>query len=127
VIVYDVSSRASFKGMQKWIDDVKSQRGEGAIVAVLGNKIDVEEREISEEEGKNFAQQNDVLFKEVSAKSGANVQEFFKEIAALLPEAVDQTSRAPPSPSPAKLTEEPSISEGASSANNKPTINLKTE
>jgi len=26
--------------MQKWIDDVKNQRGEGAIIAILANKID---------------------------------------------------------------------------------------
>lgn len=40
VIVYDVTNRTSFKNMQKWIDDVKNQRGDGAIIAVLANKID---------------------------------------------------------------------------------------
>jgi Ras-related protein Rab-6A len=49
VIVYDVTNRASFKSMPKWIEDVKNQRGEGVIIAILANKIDVEEREISEE------------------------------------------------------------------------------
>ncbi len=44
VIVYDVTSKASFKSVQKWIDDVKNQRGEGVIIAVLANKIDVEDR-----------------------------------------------------------------------------------
>jgi GTPase SAR1 family protein len=38
--VYDVGNRGSFKNMQKWIDDVKSLRGEGAIIAILANKID---------------------------------------------------------------------------------------
>ena len=27
VIVYDVSNRVSFNSVQKWVDDVKSQRG----------------------------------------------------------------------------------------------------
>lgn len=36
-----------------------------------------------------LAADNDVIYKEVSAKSGINVQEFFKEIAGLLPEVSD--------------------------------------
>lgn len=47
VIVYDVTNRSSFKSMQKWIDDVKNQRGEGVIIAILANKIDIEDREIT--------------------------------------------------------------------------------
>ena len=41
VIVYDVTNRVSFNSVQKWIDDVKNQRGEGVIIALLANKIDV--------------------------------------------------------------------------------------
>ena len=48
VIVYDVSNRVSFASVQKWIDDVKNQRGEGVIIALLANKIDVEERDVTE-------------------------------------------------------------------------------
>ena len=48
VIVYDVTNRSSFKNMQKWIDDVKNQRGEGAIIAILANKIDSQDRDVSE-------------------------------------------------------------------------------
>jgi Ras-related protein Rab-6A len=43
VIVYDITSRPSFESLQKWIDDVKNQRGEGCIMAILGNKCDLEE------------------------------------------------------------------------------------
>ena len=80
--------------MQKWVDDVKNQRGEGVIIALLANKIDLEDRDVSEEEGQEMARNNNILFKEVSAKTGMNIQEFFKEIAALLPEVSEQTSRS---------------------------------
>jgi hypothetical protein len=30
--------------MQKWIDDVKNQRGSGVIITILANKIDIEDR-----------------------------------------------------------------------------------
>lgn len=79
--------------MQKWIDDVKNQRGESAVIAILANKIDSDERDVTEEEGRNLAEENQVIFKQVSAKTGAGVQEFFKEIAALLPESADSTTR----------------------------------
>jgi len=47
VIVYDVTNRNSFKSVQKWVDDVKNMRGEGVIIALLANKTDLEERDIS--------------------------------------------------------------------------------
>ena len=48
---------------------------------------------VGEEEGRKLAEDNEVLFMEVSAKSGVNIQEFFKEIASMLPEANDNTTR----------------------------------
>lgn len=44
--------------MSKWIEDVKNQRGEGVIITILANKIDVEDRDVSEEEGRKLAEQN---------------------------------------------------------------------
>jgi GTPase SAR1 family protein len=63
IIVYDVTNRSSFKSVQKWIDDVKNQRGEGVIVALLANKIDLEERDITEVEGRELAERNLINFK----------------------------------------------------------------
>ena len=43
---------------------------------LIGNKSDLEnKRQIKFEEGKLFAQQNDMIFIETSAKNGAGVQE----------------------------------------------------
>lgn len=58
VIVYDVTNRNSFNSVQKWIDDVKYQRGDGVIIALLANKVDLEDRDVSNEEGKQLAQRN---------------------------------------------------------------------
>lgn len=76
------------------MDDVKAQRGEGVIIALLANKTDLPDREISLAEGRDLAERNSVHFKEVSAKTGDNIQEFFKEIAAQLPEVNEPTSRS---------------------------------
>ncbi len=44
VIVFDVSSRQSFINTQKWVDDVKAERGDDVVIVLVGNKTDVEVR-----------------------------------------------------------------------------------
>eukprot|EP00930_Biecheleria_cincta_P052592 TRINITY_DN37841_c0_g1_i1.p1 TRINITY_DN37841_c0_g1~~TRINITY_DN37841_c0_g1_i1.p1 ORF type:complete len:230 (+),score=48.91 TRINITY_DN37841_c0_g1_i1:144-833(+) len=86
VVVYDVTKRTSFDGTRKWLDDVRSERGEGAVLALVGNKIDLAaDREVSTEEGKRQAEDCGVLFLETSAKQGENVSALFQQIAAALP------------------------------------------
>ena len=48
------------------------------LICLIGNKIDLEnKREVSYEEGKNFAEENNLLFFETSAKEGNNIKEIF--------------------------------------------------
>ena len=52
------------------------------LICLIGNKIDLEnKREVSYEEGKNFAEENELLFFEASAKEGNNIQEIFVQSA----------------------------------------------
>ncbi|CAO3634280.1 unnamed protein product [Mucor hiemalis] len=44
VIVYDISNRESFLNTSKWIDDVRAERGDEAIVVLVGNKTDLNEK-----------------------------------------------------------------------------------
>ena len=51
----------------------------------MGNKLDLidgnpNRREVTKEEGKNFARQNKTLFFETSAKKNSNVVECFEEL-----------------------------------------------
>ena len=55
------------------------------LTYIVGNKCDLIEgnpkrREVSKEEGKNFARQNKTLFFETSAKKNSNVVECFEEL-----------------------------------------------
>ena len=55
------------------------------LICLIGNKIDLEnKREVSYEEGKNFAEENNLLFFETSAKEGNNIQEIFFESASVI-------------------------------------------
>ncbi|CAJ1349282.1 unnamed protein product, partial [Effrenium voratum] len=86
VIVYDVTRQSSFQGTRSWISDVRAERGDEAVLAVVGNKMDLaSERQVSEEEGRELAKELGVMFMETSAKRGDNVTSLFQQLAAVLP------------------------------------------
>jgi small GTP-binding protein len=86
VIVYDVTNSMSFVQIDKWIEDVKSERGNEVIVILVGNKTDLlDKRQVSTEEGEKKAHELNVLFTESSAKSGHNVKHLFRKIVSNLP------------------------------------------
>lgn len=86
LIVYDITCRASFDQTQKWIDDVKGERGDDVIIMLIGNKSDLEEkRQVSLTEAEEKAKELDIHFIETSAKTGYNVNELFIRLATTLP------------------------------------------
>ncbi|AET38641.1 Rab family GTPase YPT6 Ecym_3137 [Eremothecium cymbalariae DBVPG len=89
IVVYDVTNKRSFEYIDKWVEDVKTERGEeNLILCIVGNKNDlVDERSVSTKEGEMKAQLlNAKIFMETSTKAGFNVKQLFKSIAKLLPE-----------------------------------------
>ena len=77
VIVYDITNRESFESIEKkWMADARELRTEGeAMVVLAGNKADLGEqaRQVTEEEGLEFAKEKGVMFFEISALSGQNI------------------------------------------------------
>lgn len=81
VIVYDITNRASFLNTSKWIEgafiycnvsvsflksyiaDVRNERGNDVIIALVGNKTDLaEKRQVSVEEGEDKATKEGIIF-----------------------------------------------------------------
>ena len=78
ILVYDVSNRQSYEYLQNWKKEIEENCKENTIVMLIGNKSDlVEDKKVSEEDGKKFAEDNDFFFLETSAKENENVQESF--------------------------------------------------
>jgi Ras-related protein Rab-5C len=86
LVVYDVTSKNSLTQAQRWIDELNEKANPNILIILAGNKIDLfEERVITEEQGKSFAEEYGLLFKEVSALKNTNIKELFDDIVERLP------------------------------------------
>ena len=82
LICYDITCRDSFDNIENWIKECQTNGNQEMTLILVGNKIDLnDEREVSIKEGREFAQQNGMLFFETSAKTAQRVEEIFKESA----------------------------------------------
>jgi len=78
LLVYDVTKRATFENLQKWLEEMRENAYSKMTIILVGNKVDLEsEREVSTEEGTQFAKKNNLLFFETSAKTSLNVEKAF--------------------------------------------------
>ncbi|KAM8890574.1 RAB6B, member RAS oncogene family a isoform 1-T1 [Neosynchiropus ocellatus] len=96
VVVYDITNVNSFQQTSKWIDDVRTERGSDVIIMLVGNKTDLgDKRQITIEEGEQRAKELSVMFIETSAKTGYNVKQLFRRVAAALPgmESMQETGK----------------------------------
>ena len=83
ILVFDVTNSETFDNLKFWLDSLKNNLGENNSflpVVINGNKIDIDDRDISKDDANKFAQENNYKYFETSAKSGVGVDELFREI-----------------------------------------------
>ena len=81
LLVYDITKKSSFEHLQKWLDSVKENSSKNIKIILIGNKIDLEDkREVTFQEGEEFAKKNDLFFLETSAKNFININESFNKL-----------------------------------------------
>lgn len=77
ILMYDITNRDSFEHVTVWINNIREICSQIPIILV-GNKCDLEEeRIVTEEEGREIAENNKMNFLEASGKNGTNVKETF--------------------------------------------------
>ena len=84
IITYDITNESTFSSIDFWIQELKYKvENDNMILCLVGNKCDVSsnERKIPTSKGKNFAQENNMIFYETSAKTGEGVKDLFVTIA----------------------------------------------
>jgi Ras-related protein Rab-6A len=80
LLVYDITRKESFDNIPRWFSDVLNIKSNEAIYVLVGNKIDLkDQRKVTYNEGKKLADEKNIIFEEVSAKTGENFEELFRD------------------------------------------------
>eukprot|EP01121_Diplochlamys_sp_Union-15-3_P012539 TRINITY_DN3769_c0_g2_i1.p1 TRINITY_DN3769_c0_g2~~TRINITY_DN3769_c0_g2_i1.p1 ORF type:complete len:216 (-),score=33.64 TRINITY_DN3769_c0_g2_i1:47-649(-) len=78
LLVYDITRRETFDHVASWLDDCRKCSTPNIVIILIGNKCDLETgRQVSHEEGQEFARRHGLFFLETSAKTAQNVDEAF--------------------------------------------------
>ena len=81
ILVYDITRRDSFESIKNyWYGELKENEEKGLVIGVAANKCDLsDEQEVNEEEGRQFAESIDAIFRPTSAKENFGIDELFEE------------------------------------------------
>ena len=81
ILMYDVTDQKSFDSIKKWLEQIKEEAPNKVSVLLVANKIDIEKRIITKEDGENIAKSYNLDIYESSAKDNINVSEAFEDLA----------------------------------------------
>ena len=85
LLVYDITNQKSFQEVKAfWFDDAIKNRGKEIIFGLAGNKSDLQEKKVSDEEASDWAQANNVIFGLTSAAESRGIDDLFKRLASKL-------------------------------------------
>ncbi|CAH1401991.1 unnamed protein product [Nezara viridula] len=78
LLVYDIANRESYNALGEWLTDARTLASPNIVILLAGNKKDLDDdRQVTFLEASKFAQENELMYLETSAKSGENVEEAF--------------------------------------------------
>ena len=81
LLVFSVANKQSFTLLDYWFNSIKEEIDiKKKVIFLVGNKIDLENREVSNEEAVNYAKMKDILYFETSARTGFGVKEVFQQL-----------------------------------------------
>ena len=81
ILVFDVNERASFDNLKQWLDELELYSTTAHSSKLLvGNKIDLEDRQVTEQEATDFARQQAMMYLECSARTRVGIRQAFEEV-----------------------------------------------
>jgi Ras-related protein Rab-1A len=90
IVVFDITDKKSFIHLKNWFNDI-DKYAKDAYKILVGNKCDLEHnREVTYEDAKEFADTNELMYIEVSAKKSINIDIIFETLTAELIKNTDK-------------------------------------
>lgn len=81
LLVYDITKRPSFDHIPRWLEELRSHADKNIVIMLIGNKSDLEDqRAVTTEDAKEFAQKEGLFFLETSALEATNVEPAFMTV-----------------------------------------------
>jgi len=82
VIVFDVNRRESFEKCSFWLNQIKGNNthDHNPVLMLIGNKIDQSNREVRREEAVHYAEENNMIYNEISAKKNIDVLKCYRQL-----------------------------------------------
>ncbi|XP_017844727.1 ras-related protein rab7-like [Drosophila busckii] len=106
-LVFDVTSPSSFKNLQTWHDEFlilsNPRNPENFPFVVLGNKVDLENRQVSRHQAEKWCKLKNMPYFETSTLDGLNVKQAFLELAEKAVEQMEEELDTPDFPDVIKL------------------------
>jgi len=83
IIVFDLGDLQSFEHLEQWMREIDNIAPKDVVKLVVGNKADLlgDDRQVSTEQLQRFAEQYELHYVEVSAKTRSGVESAFIEMA----------------------------------------------
>ncbi len=81
ILVYDITSKESFDQIKNyWVIQLREYGPKNIIIAVAGNKSDLDNEQVDEESVRNYAKENNFLYKRTSAKIHSSIDDLFHDV-----------------------------------------------
>ena len=80
LLVYDITKKETFNEIKNyWYNYITNSLGKNIIIGIAGNKCDLyEEEEVKTEEGKEFSESINAIFKETTAKNNEAISQLIE-------------------------------------------------
>ena len=81
ILGYDITAKSSFESIKTYWYKTSKEISGTDLIYLLGNKIDLfEEREVEENEVRNYCEVEDIRYFEISCKNNSGIKEIFDDL-----------------------------------------------
>jgi len=96
LLTFDITSRESFDAIHGFVEETTTSASSNLVIILIGNKSDLaSERQVSKEEAETYAKRLGLIYIEVSAKTGHNVNLAFDMVTEKVLEKIDRKEIVP--------------------------------